>query len=530
MLKVGVYARVSTKDEKQKNAVEKQIEQLVSYVEKKENWELYDIYADKGFTGTETSKRKNYNRLVQDVEERNIDIVIIKNETRLNRNTYDALKFLNILVENDVKLFFYLEKKYYNPEDDLDIKIKLMLAEQHSRDLSKNINASQKARQLKGGIITNGKMWGYTQENAKLEIKEDEAEVVKKVFEMYADGKGFRTIQQELKFLIPDEIKERRNIDTLPLTTLKRMIKNEKYKGLLIHNKKHKNFFTKKISDVPEEKWVIIEDGCPAIVSEELWEKANDNLSNKKKAYGIDEKAKIAGYFNGNYFLSGKIFCGKCGKPYWHCADYSKNKKSVWVCSTYKSFGKKNGCETEIISTPDLITTLQNIIFQFSKNKNKAIENVISVLKMTLEEPEKNKNEIDELEKNLNMYKKRQDNLVNNLLDKTITKEIYKAKEAEINTAVMIIEKKIKEVVSKNINTYTKLQRLEVIKNHLEMEFLEPKNISEEFIKEMVEKIVIVDKEKINVVLAGNLIFDNLKLLKNEQNNNFQSVSSTKSY
>jgi len=296
MKRVVIYARVSTEEEKQQKAFDRQIETLKKFVESKEDWKLTEIYSDKGYTGTEVSKRKGYNRLLEDIKNKEFDIIVIKNDSRLNRNSYEGLRFLKLILEKEIDLFFYLENKFYDPDNDLDIKVKLLLAEQHSKDLSRNINDAQRKRQLKGRVITNNRMWGYGQEEGNLVIREDEAEILRKVFEMYARGKGFRTIEQELRLLIPEEIKRRRNVDTLPLTTLKRMIKNEKYKGTVIGNKRHKDFHTKKIKNNPPKDWIIVEDACPAIVSKDLWEKANEQLKAKQKQYDIDEKKKIAGY------------------------------------------------------------------------------------------------------------------------------------------------------------------------------------------------------------------------------------------
>ena len=222
---------------------------------------------------------------------------MVKDETRIGRNSYEAGYFLSPLITNNKKLYYYLDNKFFNPDEELINSVKYGMAAQFSRDLSKKINQSQKKRMENGRVITNGRMWGYDQKDGQLFVNEKETEVVRYVFGEYASGIGYRKIKTKLD----EKGITSQNGTLFSMSTLKRMIRNEKYKGVLIMGQRHKDFNTKKFNDVPESEWVIHYDKIPAIVSEELWDRANKELEKKRKTIGADEKIKVAGYFSGTY-------------------------------------------------------------------------------------------------------------------------------------------------------------------------------------------------------------------------------------
>ena len=356
MLKVVFYSRVSTDEEKQLNALDKQIQELTDYIHSQKDWVLVDKYIDEGISGTTSKGRHEYNRLYNDLLTDKFDIVVIKDQSRLMRNVLDWYLFLDRVMKNGKQIFMYLDNSFYTPDNAFTSGIKAMMAEEYSRDLSRKIKSAAQRSQKNGTVYGNNRMLGYKQEGGKLTIIEEEAEIVRQVFEWYIQGDGFRVIQQKLL------AKGIRSTTGTPfsLSTLKRMIKQEKYKGLLVSGKRRKNFETKKFEDVPKSEWVIIPNGVPAIVSEEVWEKANQCLRERCVENGI-EYAKTRGTFKSNlYPLSGKIYCGKCGKPYWHefhLTKVNKIPRNTWQCSTYKAYGTRpdKGCQNKILRDDEFL-------------------------------------------------------------------------------------------------------------------------------------------------------------------------------
>lgn len=135
-LRAVFYARVSTEEEEQLNAIEKQIEENREVIRSK-GWILVDEYIDKGITGTQAKKRNEYLRMLDDIKKDKFDLIVVKDQSRLQRNTMDWYIFLNDIVQNQKKLYLYLENTFFDPKDKFIFGIKAMMAEEYSRDLSK---------------------------------------------------------------------------------------------------------------------------------------------------------------------------------------------------------------------------------------------------------------------------------------------------------------------------------------------------------------------------------------------------------
>ena len=194
MLKAVLYARCSTEEEKQKNALEHQVEEARAEV-RKNGWLLVDEYVELK-SGTTTQKRSQYNRLFGDLLTDKFDVIVIKSQDRLMRNTKDWYIFVDRLSSSGKKLFIYMESKFYTPDDALITGIKAILAEEYSRELSKKINNAHQRRQAQGGnVILTSNTYGYRKRPDKsIEIVEDEARVKRRMYELCAAGFGFGSI------------------------------------------------------------------------------------------------------------------------------------------------------------------------------------------------------------------------------------------------------------------------------------------------------------------------------------------------
>lgn len=480
MERVVYYARVSTTESGQLESLEKQMEELNSFIAEKEDWVLVDEYIDEGKSGTTSKGRKQYTRLYADLLEDKFDIIVVKDQSRLMRNVLDWYMFIDRLAKNEKKLFYYMENQYYSPEDAILNGVRALVAEQYSRDLSKKINNANKTRMKKGRIVTNGKMWGYNQKDGHLYINEEEAKIVRNIFEMYISGLGFRKIQQELK----SRGITNQNGNDFSMTTLKRMIRNEKYMGTAVMNKQHRVFETKKTIDVPKEEWVIIENAVPAIVDKEIFEKANELLKKKSKEsnHNGKDKGELYGYWKGSYLYSGKIVCGKCGKPYWH-QKYKTMKCDVWQCSSYRNYGKTSefGCDNPHIYNYALDEIVKEIVYEFWDKKEDAIKNVIEVLDKALQ---KNgyEDSIKDLSAKKSKIERKKENLMNMRLDGEITKEEFKNQKEKLDNEFNIIDEQINIFEQKNKQIVDKKQRMKEIEKYLNMQITDAESLEDEII------------------------------------------------
>ena len=499
MIKVVFYSRVSTEEEKQLNALSKQIQELTDYIHSQPDWVLVDKYVDEGISGTSSKGRHEYNRLYNDLLTDKFDIVVIKDQSRLMRNVLDWYLFLDRVLKNGKQIYMYLDHSFYTPDNAFLSGIKAMMAEEYSRDLSKKIRSAAQRSQKNGTVYGNNRMLGYKQEGGKLTIIEEEAEIVRQVFEWYIQGDGFRVIQQKLL----DKGITSTTGTPFSLSTLKRMIRQEKYKGLLISGKRRKNFETKQMVDVPESEWIVIPNGVPAIVSEEVWEKANQCLKERCIENGA-EYAKTRGVFQGNtYPLSGKIYCGKCGKVYWHdCYTTKVNKlyRSTWECSTYKSYGSKqpNGCQNRILHNNVIMSKLRDVLFNAHINQTE-IKKTLDILKISLQNTGRNPQII--LDKNTKLIKRR-DKLLEMLLDEVITKDEYTQKKLELDTQIDNNKEEYAKILSETKNEISIDDRLKAIEQFLSSDYGSPDDIDDDTVKNLIDKIIVND-DNIDVYLKN---------------------------
>ena len=490
--KVVFYARVSTEEEKQINALEKQIEELTTFINSQINWCLVDKYIDEGKTGTTSKGRHEYNRLFDDMLTDKFDIVVIKDISRLNRNAGNYYQFINRITTENKKMYLYLDRKFYSSDDAFLNGIKAMMAEEYSRDLSKKIlSASQ--RSINNGVAYgNGRIYGYDKIPKAFVINEEEAEIVRQIFNWYISGYGFRIIQRKLT-----EMGIFSSTGTqFSLSTLKRMIKNEKYKGVLVSGKTRYNFDTKKTVEVPMDKRKYIDGGIPAIVSKEVWEKANTIIRNKAKQYddgrikGVSKKCFIPE----QSALSGKIFCSKCGKVFWHSpytTKVNRLKRDVWICSTYKSWGAKY-CKNISVEFDKILTKVKDILFNENQKCND-IEITLNILKQSLDDGREKK--VKNISVQIEKYNNRLSNLTDLLLDGIIDKENFFAKKTEILSKIDNLQTALKEEKKEHESCLSKEIRLVEIKRFLETDVATVDDISDDDIRKFIKKITISEKE-----------------------------------
>lgn len=499
MKRVVFYSRVSTLEEEQLNALQDQIAELTGFIEKHENWRLVDKYVDEGKSGTTTKLRKEYNRLMQDIEEDKFDIIVIKDETRLNRNVFEWYKFIEVLINNEKKLFFYIENKYYKAEDKFLIGIKALMAEQYSKDLSVKINNAHQHRQNKGKVCTNSSIVGYDLVNGELVINKEQAKTVEAIYDMYIEGIGFVTISKRL-----DEMNIRNTKgNKYNATTLKRILKNEKYKGVLVSNKKHYDFDTKKTYAIPKENWIIKEDAIPQIVSGEKWEHANKILETRRQTY-VDESNnnKIVGHKTNTYIYTGKIICGDCGGTYWH--ETRKNCKSdIWQCHNYRT--KDQHCKNSISLRCDVLDNLMNnVINDFWENKDESINEAIKVLEESI-----NSNDIENERKELTNKKEKYNNMKNNLIDLLseglISKEDYINKKLEYESILKNINEELDKSSFENDNIISKQKRLTNLRETLNEKKDDKKIINVDISKNLLNKIIVRNNNEIEIYLTTNV-------------------------
>lgn len=509
------YNRVSTDELVQKDALTIQIQETREVINKM-GWVMVDQYIDEGKSGTVTKRRHEYKRLYNDLFTNNFDIVVIKSQDRLMRNTKDWYLFVDALVQNKKQLYIYLENKFYTPDDALITGIKAILAEETSRDMSKKQNNAHKRRQTHGtSVVITSSTWGYDKVNKEVIINEKESEIVRTIYNLCLQGYGSRSIAKELA---------NRNILTrsgkqFAEVTIRKIIRNPLYKGTVIMNKKHYDFDTKRTINNPPEEWIYHENIVPPIVSASTWEEANrlmDSRSIQVKSDKFSERRQ--GLNIGKYDLSSKIECGMCGSKYWRRYRNTKKGQVVdWSCSEYVKSGRKfkslndtrgnnlkkiinnRGCDNRHIKDDDLMNFLEEIAYDiYGNKKDKILENAYKILEDILG----NDNSIskhEQLELDKKKYLKQKNILLDRLLDETISNDDFKLRSRDIDEKLKTIEEDLIKIeteysIANNIDL-----RIKDIKK-----FFEQENISKEIqTKDLISHIqkIIVFEDYIEIYL-----------------------------
>jgi len=230
-IRVAAYCRVSTDSEEQASSYDIQIEHYTNYIKKNKKWELAGIFADDGITGTNTKKRDEFNRMIEECMAGNIDMIITKSISRFARNTLDCLKYIRQLKDKNIAVFF--EKENINTMDskgEVLLTIMASLAQQESQSLSQNVKLGIQYRYQQGEVQVNHKRFlGYTKdENKQLVIDPEGAEVVKRIYREYLEGASLLQIARGLE---ADDILTAAGKSKWRPETLKKILQNEKYIG-----------------------------------------------------------------------------------------------------------------------------------------------------------------------------------------------------------------------------------------------------------------------------------------------------------
>ena len=198
---MAAYCRVSTDTDEQATSYDAQIEHYTEYIKKNPGWELAGIYADDGISGTNTKKREEFNRLIDDCMAGRVDMVVTKSISRFARNTLDCLKYIRQLKDKNIAVFF--EKEAINTLDakgEVLLTIMASLAQQESQSLSQNVRLGLQYRYQQGKVqVCTNRFLGYDKdEDGNLVINPEEAEVVRRIYREYLSGKSYYQIGQEL--------------------------------------------------------------------------------------------------------------------------------------------------------------------------------------------------------------------------------------------------------------------------------------------------------------------------------------------
>lgn len=332
-LRVAAYCRVSTDSEEQETSYEAQVTHYTEYIQKNLEWELAGIFADDGISGTNTKKRDEFNRMIDECMAGNIDMVITKSISRFARNTLDCLQYIRQLKDKNIPVYF--EKEAINTLDakgEVLITIMASLAQQESQSMSQNIKLGLQYRYQQGKVqVNHNRFLGYTKdENGHLIIDPEQAEVVRRIYREYLEGYSMKSIALHLE---QDGILTGAGNTKWYDSTINKILRNEKYMGdALLQKTVTTDFLTKKrVKNNGVLPQYYVEDDHEAIIPKELFMQVQEELVRRRNVHRSPSGKKRV--YSGNNCFSQIVVCGECGDLYRRVHWYIHGKTSiVWRC------------------------------------------------------------------------------------------------------------------------------------------------------------------------------------------------------
>ena len=364
-LRVTYYARVSSESDEQLNSLDNQIAYYEDLIRRNRAWTYVPGYVDEGLSGISTKKRKHFNEMIADAKEGAFDLIITKEISRFARNTLDSLQYTRELLGWGVGVFFQNDNINTLDEDaELRLTIMSSIAQDELRKLSSRVKFGHQQAIKSNVVLGNSRIFGYKKDEKRLVIDESQAPMVRDLFRLYATGEYS---MKQLETLFYEQGYRNYNGNKIAHTTMSGIISNPKYKGYYVGNKvRIVDMFTKKQKFLPPEEWVMFKDETgeivPAIVSEELWDKANEVLT--RRSEDVKNRQGICNHAN---LLTGKLYCAHCGAAYYRRESKSKDGtvNSKWVCS-----GKINNGADACPSFPIYEDEIKPILFEvFSETR-----------------------------------------------------------------------------------------------------------------------------------------------------------------
>lgn len=345
-LRVAAYARVSTEQDEQESSFEAQVNYYTSYIASQPNWEFVEVFADKGITGTNTKNRESFKRMMELALAGKIDLILTKSISRFARNTLDTLQAVRQLKAKGIEVIFEKENIHtLDPKCEMLLTIMSSLAQEESRSISENIRWAIQKNMENGKVnLPYKKFLGYRKgPDGRPEIVEEEAVIIRDIYEMFLSGWTIGHIARELTSRgIPTPA----GLTTWKVSTIESILRNEKYKGEAILQKCYvEDYLTKRIKkNHGERPHYVVEQSHEPIIDPETFEKVQDLIA-KRKA--------ISHRLRDDHAFSSKLVCADCGRFYGHKVWRNKaGAYDVWYCNHRYTNAEK--CHTPIFREPEI--------------------------------------------------------------------------------------------------------------------------------------------------------------------------------
>lgn len=485
-LKVAGYARVSTMEEEQLNSYESQKKYYYEKIMENPEWDLVNVYADEGISGTTDYMRPGFMKMIEDALSGKIDIILTKSISRFGRNTLDVIKYIRMLRENNVAVIF--EEDNINTMDaaksDLILTTLSAVAQQESANISEHVKLGLRMKMNRGELIGFTKCYGYRYDKdlKNFVIEPSEAEVVKNIYEQYIAGHGANWIANMLE---KQGIKSPTGKDKWRDSTIRGILRNEKYKGDVLQGKtytadliSHKRYVNRGEVD----KYYISNHHEPIIAPKEF-DFVQEILDSRS---GARATGRRIGNISRKYAFSSRIRCGFCGNCYVRRTVIGEKQSKIpsWSCMNFAKDGKETCTKSKTIREEIIKEAFIDSYQLLTSNVKFKMADFMNLMRNSSNNANTAK-ELESLNKRHKELVAKKDKLLDFLIEDKITQDVYDEKMEKFKHKLEIIEHRQEQLklIAEDKNGIE--EGLKKIQN-----ILETNNILNEFDQEVFDALV----------------------------------------
>lgn len=436
-IRLAAYCRVSTSSDDQIHSYITQIKYYREYEREHPDCKLVHVYADEGITGTSMEKREEFKRMIQDCRDGKIDRIVVKSVSRFSRNNEECLTVIRELREMGVSVFFEkenLDTSVMNSE--FMIALFGMNAQQESVSISENVRWSYQHRMQSGEFNTCNPALGFDLVEGKLVIIEEEAKIVRRIFEMFLSGVAKETIA---KILNEEGVATKRGKKKWCTSSIFYILKNERYMGDAVLQKRYTTTtlpFKKKHNHGEREQFYI-ENSNEPIVSKETFQAVQELMTLRKEGncYQAGEQ----------HLLSGVLICADCGRAMKRITNSNQPK---WICRSYSR--GSSSCTRHTVLEQDIMKAFTVMINKLKDNKKEIVDDTISLLEKTMNIAGGNRERVHEIDVEIADLCKRKYKIAQ-LYEKRILNDVdYTVKTRDINGVLKVLREERKRLIAKD--------------------------------------------------------------------------------
>ena len=485
-LRCTYYARVSTDKDEQAHSLKAQVEYYEQYIRSFPNWSFAPGYVDEGISGTSVARREAFLMMIKDAERDKFDLIITKEISRFSRSTLDSVGYTQKLLGYGVGVFFQSDNiNTLTPDAELRLTIMASIAQDEVRKISERVKFGHRRSIEKGVVLGNDSIWGYRKEKGRLVIVEEEAEIVREIFQLYAlGGLGVRRVCDELT----RQGRQNTNGRPFSFTTVRNILSNPKYKGYYCGGKTTKvDYRMSWRKRIDPKEWVEYRDygSVPPIVSEELWERANEILKARSESQSAADRTS----YNNKYAYSGLISCRADGEPFYRAIyRYGGEAKEVWQCRRFVKKGRA-GCVSPKLYSGEIDHMLRDGLDELMGDKFENIADRMIGIYLSAAESREMGREGARAEAELAVVAARKDKLLDLLVAGIIGQEEFAMRNAAFNEQLARQQNLVAKACGEREKAESMLRDIKGLKEAILREITLPDGLDNRLASSIIEKI-----------------------------------------